>query len=534
MKLSISRKVALLLTACLLVIFSGLTWFNLVIQRRAVMRILRTSGVQVAGLVAGATRDGMLRNNRELIQTTIDTLARIPSVRRIRIIRKGGEIAFSTDHAEIGRRLDPQTGPCVGCHGRARPPTVLPPGEEAYVYATDGEHYLGITQVIRNRPDCSTAACHVHPASERLLGTLYVDLGLQPFQAILMESATQMIVAGLLGILLIVTLLFTATHKMVRRPVQKLIVEAQRIAAGDLSARVPESSGDELGALARQFNIMARDLETARAELLEWGATLEQKTREKTEELRRAQEQILQVEKMASLGKLAAVVAHEINNPLASVVTYARLIIRRLKQHEELSEECRENMQYLETIAGEAERCGEIVAQLLSFARRRGGEFAPLDVNPVVEKALFLVHHKLEMNGVEAVKLLADDLPPVVADENQVLQALMALLINAAQAIEDGGGQVILTTRRASGGVEIEVADTGPGMTPEVAAHAFEPFFTTKPQGEGVGLGLSLVYGIVERHGGRIDLDTAPGRGCRFTLFFPEEGPGTDAREETP
>ncbi len=524
MVLSISRKVSLLLAACLLVIFAAFTWFNLVIQQRAVTRILRMSGVQVAGLVAGATRNGMLENNRELIQATIDSLARIRDVRRIRIIKKGGEIAYSTHHEEIGRVLEPGTGPCVGCHGQESPPYEIPSSHQAKLIDDSGKRVMGITQTIRNQPNCSTAACHVHAPSDRLLGTLYVDLDLAPYDQTLVESATEMIVAGLLAIVLIVTLTFIAMQKMVRKPVRKLIEETRLIAAGDLSARVPESSGDELGELAHQFNVMARDLEAARAELLEWGTTLEERAKEKTEELRQAQEQILQVEKMASLGKLAAVVAHEINNPLASVVTYARLIIRKLKKQQVLDKSCRENLAYLETIASEAERCGEIVAQLLSFARRRGGEFAPVDVNQVVDKALFLINHKLELAGVEQDRDLAADLPQIIADENQMLQALMALLINAAQAMEEGG-RVTVTTRPEGDGVVIEVADTGPGMTPEVAAHAFEPFFTTKEQGEGVGLGLSLVYGIVERHGGRVDLDTAPGRGCRFTLYFPAQGP---------
>jgi len=313
-------------------------------------------------------------------------------------------------------------------------------------------------------------------------------------------------------------------HRMVHVPVRKLIRETRRLAGGDLSARVPEISRDELGVLARTFNRMARDLEGARTELLEWGRTLEARVREKTQELEHARDQILQVEKMASLGKLAAVVAHEINNPLSSVVTYARILVRRLR-NQELTDECRENLEYLESIASEATRCGEIVAQLLAFARRRGGEFGATNVNDVVEKALFLVHHKLELSNVRPETSLDPALPEISADASQIQQALMALLINACQAMETTGGEVRIATAARDGGIEIVVEDTGPGMAPDVARHAFEPFFTTKEGGGGVGLGLSVVYGIVERHGGRIDLETSPGKGCRFTLWFPSAPP---------
>ncbi len=521
MQKSIAAKLVLIITAFLIVIFGATAALNLKIQEKGAMRILRLNGAQLADLVAAATREAMLHNDRAQIQKTIDTLARQRDIERIRIIQKGGRIAYSTDPTEIGTEIDHHAEQCVACHQSHTPPDSLPTEERARVLRRGDHRILGITQTIRNAPDCSTASCHVHDPEERLLGVLDVNLALEPYDAVLHESAVELLIASVIGILLVVAVTTVATQRMVHRPVRKLIKETEKLASGDLSARVPELTDDEIGVLARAFNRMARDLEAAHSELLDWGRTLEERVRQKTDELERAQSQILQVEKMASLGKLAAVVAHEINNPLSSVVTYAKILVRRLKG-QELTDDCRENLGYLESIASEASRCGEIVSQLLSFARRRGGEFTPTDVNDVVEKSLFLVHHKLELSNVEAKTQLGEDLPTIVADPGQIQQALMALLINASQAMEEGGEVRIATRRATEGGVEIEVADTGPGMPPEVARHAFEPFFTTKEQGEGVGLGLAVVYGIVERHGGHISLDTAPGKGCRFTLFFPE------------
>jgi len=520
MKRSIAAKLVLIITAFLIVIFGAAAALNLKIQAKGAMRILRLNGAQLADLVAAATREAMLHNDRAQIQKTIDTLVRQRDIERIRIIRKGGQIAYSTEPEEIGTQIDGHEEQCVACHQSHTPPETLPTEERARVVRRGNRRVLGITQTIRNAPDCSSAPCHVHEPDERLLGVLDVNLALDPYDAVLHESAAELLVASIVGILLVVAATTAATQRMVHRPVRKLIKETVKLASGDLSARVPELTDDEIGVLARAFNRMARDLEAAHRELLEWGRTLEERVRQKTEELERAQSQILQVEKMASLGKLAAVVAHEINNPLSSVVTYAKILVRRLKG-QELTEEWEENRGYLESIASEAARCGEIVSQLLAFARRSGGEFIPTDVNEVVQKSLFLVHHKLKLSNVEARTELGEGLPRIVADPGQIQQALMALLINASQAMVEGG-EVRITTRNADGGgVEIEVADTGPGMPPEVAQHAFEPFFTTKEQGVGVGLGLSVVYGIVERHGGEIELQTAPGKGCRFTLFFP-------------
>ncbi len=521
---SVAGKLALLLTVTLVVIFGVSAGHNLRIQDRSATQISLLNATQLADVLVGSTREAMLRNDREAIQATMDTLAGQRDIERIRFIKKRGQIAFSTDRSEIGTTLEMRTEQCIACHQKVQPPEVLPTQDRARIIVRNGHRFLGVTQTIRNETDCSNSGCHVHQPEDRLLGVIDINLDLGPADEAHQESANELLISSLLGILGVVVITLWSVRRMVHRPVRKLIKETQKLADGDLGARVPEISHDELGILAKTFNSMAMDLETARGELIEWGQTLETRVEEKTSELDRAQDQIVQVDRMASLGKLAAVVAHEINNPLASVVTYAKIIIRRLKRQGDLTDECTENLEYLESIASEASRCGEIVSQLLAFARRKGGEFSPANINHIIEKALFLINHQLEINGVETKTDLQPDIPSVIADQAQIQQALMALLINATQVL--GQGELItLTSRSVDQGVEITVADNGPGMSADVARHAFEPFFTTKEQGDGVGLGLSVVYGIVERHGGHIDLETAPDDGCRFTLFLPHEPP---------
>ena len=249
---------------------------------------------------------------------------------------------------------------------------------------------------------------------------------------------------------------------------------------------------------------------------------------EKTDELSRAQRQVVHMEKMASLGKLAATVAHELNNPLAGILNYAKLIDRTLKEGGDDPEEQREVGRFLSVIEKESTRCGAIVKNLLLFARRSGAELALHPVNPIVERAVMLIRHHLEMSGIQLETRLAAGDVRLVCDADQVQQALVALLVNAVEAMSGGG---TLTVEAAAvegeggeaggGAVALTVADTGVGIPPDALPHIFEPFFSTKDGTSGAGLGLAVVYGIVHRHGGTIDVDSAPGRGTRFRMVLP-------------
>jgi two-component system NtrC family sensor kinase len=184
-------------------------------------------------------------------------------------------------------------------------------------------------------------------------------------------------------------------------------------------------------------------------------------------------------------------------------------------------------------IETETARCGDIVRNLLLFSRRRDDVRAPADLRTVVERALALVHHQAEMAGITTRFEAAAALPPVVCNGAEIEQAVLALLINALEAMGDGGDiRVGLRHRAASGEFEIEVADTGPGIPGSIKSRVFEPFFSTKPDGKGTGLGLAVVYGIMQRHQGRIELDSEPGRGATFRLILPVQAPEVPASAE--
>ena len=521
MKLSVAGKMTVITSLLLAAVFLVTTIINVKLQEQATIGIVRTNALELAATADAVLHKSMLVNARDNIQSTIDDFAAHRDVEQIRIYTRAGQIAYSTDHEEIGMVLDVTQERCFICHKQSPPPPSLPPQERARVVVVDGKQTLAVSHVLLNRPSCSTTECHTDEKPNALLGVMDIDLDLEVYHQARRRNTAGMALAGLVGVILGVIVIYLTGRQIVYRRVARLISQTGRLAAGDLTVRIDDDSSDEIGALDRSFNRLALDLKQARRELLEWGRTLEQRVESKTEELVRAQDQMIQVEKMASLGKLAAVVAHEINNPLASVVTYAKIMVRRIRKTE-LSDECRQNLDYLESISSEATRCGEIVAQLLTFAHRGSGTLTRSNINEMVEKALFLVNHQFELNSIEPVRELDPAVPVILMDQNKVQQLLMALFINASQAMVEGG-KLTVTTRPAPDGLEVVVADNGPGMEAEVARHAFEPFYSTKGPEGGVGLGLSVVYGIVKGHGGRIDLDTAPGRGCRFTIFLPQE-----------
>lgn len=235
-------------------------------------------------------------------------------------------------------------------------------------------------------------------------------------------------------------------------------------------------------------------------------------------ELEKTQIQMLQSAKMASLGKLAAGVAHQLNNPLGSITLYAKLVMEEY----DLADEARADIQ---RILKDAQRCRDTVRELLEFARQTRQFMKPNDINRAIERTLFLLENQTLFHNIEIEKALDIDLPMVHADIQQLNHMLMNIILNAAQAME-GKGRLRIATHPIENAdrVIIEITDTGPGISQESLEHIFEPFFTTKEEGKGTGLGLSIVYGIVENHRGRISADSRPGKGTTFTIELPVNG----------
>ena len=236
-------------------------------------------------------------------------------------------------------------------------------------------------------------------------------------------------------------------------------------------------------------------------------------------ELEKTQVQLLQSEKMASLGKLAAGVAHQLNNPLGGITLFTKLV---LEEHD-LPESAKED---LTRILKDAERCRDTVKELLEFTRQTKHMMRPHEVNRAISRTLFLLENQTLFQNITIDKNFADDLPLLMGDIQQLNHLFMNIILNAAQAME-GKGTLTLKTELLPEGefIRIEITDTGPGIPDDILAHIFDPFFTTKEEGKGTGLGLSLVYGIVENHGGHIRAKSKLGVGTSFIIELPVSGP---------
>lgn len=236
------------------------------------------------------------------------------------------------------------------------------------------------------------------------------------------------------------------------------------------------------------------------------------------------QAKILHQDKMMSLGRLAASVVHEINNPLSGILNYARLMKRIIGRGALTAEQIDRFSDHLDLVESETVRCSRIVSGLLSFSRHSSTGFTNVDVSDLVERSLLLSQHKLELQKIDVVVDVAQGLPPVRGDPNQLQQCMINLIFNAIDAMPGGGH---LTLRAGlddeSGSLIISVEDTGTGIATEALPHIFEPFFTTKQEGRGVGLGLSTVYGIVELHQGTVVADSRPGHGTLITIRLPAQ-----------
>jgi len=276
--------------------------------------------------------------------------------------------------------------------------------------------------------------------------------------------------------------------------------------------------------LANSFNLMRDRLGSALGEINQAAQELEAKVAERTAQLQHAQKRLLQADRLASLGQLAASVAHEINNPLSGVLNFSALMGRILKDEGIPRERVPEFRGYLERVTEQTARAGRIVSDLLAFSRRSKPHRAASDLNAIASATVGLVSHKLKLLNVEAALELDPALPPLLCDTSQMQQVVLNLVMNGAEATRPhGSGRVCVRTRRTDDGESavLEVMDDGEGIPKETLDRVFDPFFTTKDDGKGVGLGLAVVYGIVESHGGHIEVRTTEGQGTTFSVRLP-------------
>lgn len=340
-----------------------------------------------------------------------------------------------------------------------------------------------------------TAYEPIRDPTDRVIGAIYVGLLRAPFAREQMIVTVRFLLLMTAATAASLILIFLVTM-VVMRPIERIVEMSRKFIAGDITARVGIRPSGEMGVLCRAVDYMADAVA------------------ERENQMKQAiQHQVTRAEKLASIGRLAAGVAHEINNPLTGVLTFSHL----LREKPNMDAQDRED---LDLIIRETTRAADIVRGLLDFARERPVLMERVDLNEVVRRTVRLIANQKKFDRIVIEELLQEDLPEVRGDMNQLQQVLLNLSLNACTAMPDGGK---LTIRTAVEGDEVllKTADTGCGIKPEHLDRIFEPFFTTQDVGRGTGLGLSVTHGIVEQHGGRLEVQSREGEGSTFTIRLP-------------
>jgi len=518
---SISAKLMISIFFVLIIIFGLLGYFSTRDQRKHLEDAALLSAERQSEVLRRSASRYMLNNDRVGLYELLLNMADQPEMVRIRIMNPQGVISYSSAPSEVGGSVDKSAEACYRCHEQSKPLARLNRSDRFRIYRAGGNRVLGVITPIENEPACWNAACHAHSANQQILGVLDANISLAKADQGLAHESRNMAAATAVALIAIVSLSGLFIWKVVRNPLRELEAGTQRLARGDLGYQIPVRSHDEAGELAESFNEMSNRLQVAQAEVTAWTHTLEERVDEKTRELKQAHQRMLHVEKMATIGKMAAVVAHEINNPLSGILTYSRLVRRWIEKNTQPSPKQEEMRGSLDLIASESKRCGELVRNLLSFSRVSPMNLAWCDLNQVIDRCIRLVQHKLEMGGIQVSLDLAEELPPAHCDPAQIEQVVLAMVINAIDAMPQGGN-LWITTRAVDDSMELLVRDDGIGIPEEHLAHIFEPFYTTKESG-GSGLGLAISQNIVERHGGNIEVKSTVGQGTTFKIVLPIE-----------
>ena len=494
--MSLRLKMILGIGAILFMVILVYTAVALRNQAYHLRNMARREAELIAAVTDRAISRAMEEGKSQEVQAILERIGEDPDLAEVRILGPTGVILRSSKAAEVDQVLARDERPMDGW-----------PPESTWDF---WRQTVGIFRPILNQPQC--LGCH--PQSQSPLGFLSVRVAFPAIDSEMSRQWTLMILAAILALIAAggsIALFFTLG---VGRRIEAFSQTMSQVEAGNLSARVPESARDELGRLGESFNAMVARLADAQQQLEDRHA----------EEIRRA-------EHLASLGKLAAGIAHEINNPLAGMQNCLRTLVKGTRDEDQ-------RVQYLGMLLEGLGRIGRTVRQLLDFAREAKPQLVQTRLRALLRRCLTLMEHQSAARQVSFSLAPDGHLPEIQADPHQIEQVFMNILMNAVDAMPEGGRVTVSTNRQERGEspfVEVHIADTGVGIPPEDLPRIFDPFFTTKDVGKATGLGLSVSYGIVRAHGGFIEVKSEVGAGTTFTVALPEQEQGeNDAPSDPP
>lgn len=612
----ISLKLILTVSAVTVAIISVYSYINLKAQSEDLLTQAELAANKLSETLKNSMHFSMMLNQPEQTHAIINASADEPCILEIRVFNKEGMIMYSSQETAIGTMVDKNAEACYVCHTANEPIEKLSIDQRIRKYKIhpDSSHILGIINPIYNEPSCWQADCHAHPESQTVLGVLDVKVCLKDVDNQIKQSENRSIVFAIGAIILLSLIIAFIVRKWIEKPIIELVAATEQVGTGNLGYVIKDLGSDELGLLAKSFNNMTKKLAEARL-------------------------QLFQSDKMASMGRLAAGVAHEINNPLTAVLTYSSFLLKRVNDPA-LQED-------LKVIVRETKRSREIVKSLLDFARQSVPKKSNANLHEIINNAIGVVDNQLSMKHIKLEKNLEENIPPFRIDSNQMQQVFINLLVNASDAVQEREGRISVLTRVVSLSpygtlqiknavcskrhslmdeevkidgkpsvklkiiqsgkegfvnlnpvygknrdkysiqiepdksiqvscpkcnislidkevicpkckgtvysfevppqgmfqgcinpkcgwqrwasvdeagirdyVEIKISDNGCGIAKEDLPRIFEPFYSTKGQ-KGTGLGLAVIWGIIDNHNGTINVESEIGKGTTFTILLP-------------
>jgi two-component system NtrC family sensor kinase len=522
----------LIISGSLVVLFVLFTLVFRTIYRDLFNVTISQTGDHVSSIAKGALYYSMLENDKAALQRELDIISSMSGIDEVNIYNEHGQLSYTSFPVQADHSNNPN---CSECHsdistlfaGDEMDYRIIADKTECGIYQEGGSgRNLIIRENILNEPSCYTASCHAHPESEQVLGSLIINMPLKRLDTFMNRSLRDFLILALLIVGFMATFYILFTRKRIKNPLNALISASEAVSRGDTSIRLPIETNllDDMRLVSEAFNNMLDNVEEAAEELQNWSQQLEYKVQKKSEALSEVQNELIHVERIASLGKLSSSVAHEINNPLSGILVYSKLLYKQVNQHEYKHPKKETMLKNLKLIETETKRCGEIVKGLLDFSRKDREDFEHVDLHGILKEACDLIGHKVKMSDISFKKEFRAKKDHVFCSPNQIKQACVALIVNATEAIRENGEIVIRTINPDDKHIQICISDSGAGIAEQDLTHIFEPFYSTKQEGNGIGLGLAIVHGIVENHKGRILVDSEIGKGTTFTIIFPLAG----------
>ena len=524
---TIYSRVILIIALMTLFLFISFGLIYRSVHENQLNEVIMQSGHNVGSIVEGAMYHSMLENNKSELYNIIDVINTLPSIDEVNLYDGEDYLVYGS----FSLYDDLSNPDCIDCHDNMN--SLFPRAEKAYhIFDKDSKcesttmdkhRQLLIRTPIMNEPSCSTTECHAHNPEDDILGSLIIKMPLRQLDNSVQQSSFDFYVMAIIASLILLGLLILLTTQKIKKPLNALLKASKAVASGQFNTRIDIDNNqlDDMRLVAVTFNDMLDNLQQATIELENWSQQLEYKVLKKTELLSSAQNELIQLERIASLGKLSASVAHELNNPLSGILIYTKLITKQLSNVELYVSKKESMLKHLGLIESETKRCGDIVRGMLNFSKKEQDNLVALHLHQILAETFELMSHPVKIAGISFITDFTATKDLILCGHNQIKQACVALIMNASEAVSENGEIIMRTKNPDEHSVSIEIFDNGVGISEEVLLHVFEPFYTTKQGVSGIGLGLPIVHGIVQRHNGRIEIDSEPGKGTTISIILP-------------